>query len=353
MSIIAPEVSSSNLLKQPPEPIRPRIGITMGDPAGIGSEVILKAIASREVLEVCRPVIIGDAQHLAHTARTLGLVCGYDVVLNGEKIVEGTEYPIIYNLRNVSGSIELGTESAASGRAAAEYIETSVRLCSSGEIDAVCTAPINKRSLFLAGYNFPGHTEFYAHLTKTLEFAMAFVAGNLRIILLTTHVPLIDAIRMVERERLVRTVNLASRELKRWGINEPRIAMAALNPHGGEGGLFGIEEAAEILPAVRECRERHGIDISGPFSADTIFLRAARGDFDAVMALYHDQAMIPIKCMSFGEAVNVTMGLPFIRASVDHGTAFDIAGKGIAKPSSMIAAIKLAAHLARGSDGII
>ncbi|MGH9914804.1 MAG: PdxA family dehydrogenase, partial [Pyrinomonadaceae bacterium] len=203
MNTIACEVSSSNLFKQPPDPARPRVGITMGDPAGIGSEVVLKSVAEREVLQVCRPVIIGDAQHLAHTARTLGLACGYDVVLGGEQIPEEIQYPVIYNLRNAPGSIEPGVESATAGRAAAEYIETSVRLCSSGEIDAIATAPINKRSLFLAGYNFPGHTEFYAHLTRASEFAMAFVAGDLRIILLSTHVPLIDAIQMVKRERLV------------------------------------------------------------------------------------------------------------------------------------------------------
>ena len=173
---------------------------------------------------------------------------------------------------------------------------------------------------------------------------MAFVAGNLRIVLLSTHVPLSEAIRLVERDRVIRVINLANRELQRWGVERPRIAVAALNPHGAEGGLFGVEEASEIMPAIDVAR-RDDINVQGPFSADTVFLRASRGEFDAVVACYHDQAMIPVKCLSFGEAVNVTLGLPFIRTSVDHGTAFDIAGKGLAEHSSMVAAIKLAAEL--------
>jgi 4-hydroxythreonine-4-phosphate dehydrogenase len=217
-------------------------------------------------------------------------------------------------------------------------------LCAAGSIDAVATAPINKRALFLGGYSFPGHTEFFAHLTGAEEYAMAFVAGNLRIVLLSTHVPLAEAIRLVERDRIVKRVNLTNRELQRWGIEKPRIAVAALNPHGAEGGLFGVEEASEIMPAIDACR-RDEINVQGPFSADTVFLRASRGEFDGVIACYHDQAMIPVKCLSFGEAVNVTLGLPFIRTSVDHGTAFDIAGKGLAEHSSMVAAIKLAAEL--------
>ena len=174
---------------------------------------------------------------------------------------------------------------------------------------------------------------------------MGFVAANLRVVLLSTHVPLSEAISLVTRERLERTIRLTERELQRWGIERPRIAVAALNPHGAEGGLFGIEEVSEMSPAVEACRVVDNINVRGPFSADTIFLRASRGEFDAVVACYHDQAMIPVKALSFGEAVNVTLGLPFIRTSVDHGTAFDIAGKGIAEHSSMVAAIKLAAEL--------
>jgi 4-hydroxythreonine-4-phosphate dehydrogenase len=317
----------------------------MGDPSGIGPEVVLKAVAEEEVVRCCVPVIIGDAQLLAHTARTLDLQSGYDIVRRGEPIPEHLSEPIIYHLDNINGFIEPGIESGAAGRAAAGYIEAAVELCAAGSVDAIATAPINKRALFLGGYSFPGHTEFLAHLTGSEEYAMAFVAENLRVVLISTHVPLAEAIKLVRRDLVIRTIRLANRELKRWGIERPRIAVAALNPHGAEGGLFGVEEASEIMPAIESC---HGVDdmnVAGPFSADTVFLRASRGEFDAVIACYHDQAMIPVKCLSFGEAVNVTLGLPFIRTSVDHGTAFDIAGKGIAEHSSMVAAIKLAAEL--------
>lgn len=316
----------------------------MGDPAGIGPEVVLKAVAEDEIRRVCIPVIIGDAQLLAHTARLLDLQSGYDIVRQGEPIPEQLSEPIIFHLDNINGIIEPGIESGAAGKAAGGYIEAAVELCAAGSVDAIATAPINKRSLFLGGYSFPGHTEFLAHLTGSEEYAMAFVAANLRIVLISTHVPLSEAITLVERDRIMRTINLTNRELKRWGIERPRLAVAALNPHGAEGGLFGMEEAAEIAPAIEACRI-DDINVQGPFSADTVFLRASRGEFDAVVACYHDQAMIPVKCLSFGEAVNVTLGLPFIRTSVDHGTAFDIAGKGIAEHSSMIAAIKLAAEL--------
>jgi 4-hydroxythreonine-4-phosphate dehydrogenase len=323
----------------------PRVAITMGDPAGIGPEVVLKAVAEDEITRICAPVIVGDAQLLAHTARVLDLQCGYDIVRRGEPLPEHLTAPIIYHLDNVPGHIEPGIESGAAGKAAAQYIEAAVELCASGAVDAISTAPINKRALFLGGYSWPGHTEFLAHLSGTERVAMAFVAANLRIVLLSTHVPLAQAIQMVRRDPLIDVIRLTQSELQRWGIERPRIAVAALNPHGAEGGLFGVEEASEILPAVEACHTRDGINVTGPFSADTVFLRASRGEFDAVVACYHDQAMIPVKCLSFGEAVNVTLGLPFIRTSVDHGTAFDIAGKGLAEHSSMMAAIRLAAEL--------
>jgi 4-phospho-D-threonate 3-dehydrogenase / 4-phospho-D-erythronate 3-dehydrogenase len=317
----------------------------MGDPAGIGPEVVLKAVAEEDIQRICIPVIIGDAQLLAHTARKLDLQCGYDIVRRDEPLPEELLGPVIFHLDNINGAIEFGVESGPAGKAAGGYIEAAVELCAAGSVDAIATAPINKRSLFLGGYSFPGHTEFLAHLTGSEEYAMAFVAANLRIVLVSTHVPLAEAIRMVKRERFVKTILLTDRELKRWGIEQPRLAVAALNPHGAEGGLFGMEETSEIGPAIADCQALEEINVQGPFSADTVFLRASRGEFDAVIACYHDQAMIPVKCLSFGEAVNVTLGLPFIRTSVDHGTAFDIAGKGIAEHSSMIAAIKLAAEL--------
>src|SRR6185503_1249335 len=228
----------------------PRIAITMGDPAGIGPEVVLKAVAEEEIQRTCLPIIVGDAQLLAHTARTLDLQSGYDIVRVGEPLPEQPSGPLIFHLDNINGVIEPGIESGAAGRAAAGYIESAVELCAAGSVDAIATAPINKRALFLGGYSFPGHTEFLAHLTGSEEYAMAFVAANLRVVLISTHVPLSEAIRLVQRDRLARTIRLTHRELKRWGIERPRLAVAALNPHGAEGGLFGVEEASEIMPAI-------------------------------------------------------------------------------------------------------
>ena len=331
---------------------KPRIGITVGDPSGIGPEIVLKALSEETVRACCVPVVISDAQMLSHQARKMGLTCGHDVVNDTQALPESFDQPIIYNLNNLSGNCQMGTENEKSGRAAAQYIESAVRLCMTRQIDAIATAPINKKSLFLAGYSFPGHTEFLQHLTGSSEVAMGFIADSLRIVLLSTHLPLAQAVSLVKKDRIIRTVRLAHRELIRWGISRPRIAVAALNPHGAEGGLFGIEESSEIMPAIAVLNDDPEFNVSGPYSADTIFLRAQRGEFDAVIACYHDQGMISVKCLSFGEAVNVTLGLPFIRTSVDHGTAFDIAGKGVAGHSSMVEAIRLAADLVnRESDG--
>jgi 4-phospho-D-threonate 3-dehydrogenase / 4-phospho-D-erythronate 3-dehydrogenase len=324
---------------------KPRIGLTIGDPAGVGPEVTLKAALEEEVLAVCAPVIIGDAQYLSHWARVFGLSRGFDCVNVNDPIPLEQNTPIIYNLNNIPGSIEMGREQAECGRAAAQFIEAASRLCLSGHLDAMVTAPVNKKSLYLAGYPFPGHTEFLAQLTRTDEFAMAFITPMLRVALLTTHLPLADVPGHVKKSRIENLIRLVYRELTGYGVERPRIAVAALNPHGGEGTLFGFEEASEMIPAIESCRERDEIDVSGPHSGDTIFLRAARGEFDIVISCYHDQGLIPVKCLSFGEAVNVTLGLPFIRTSVDHGTAFDIAGQGRADHSSMVAAIKLAADL--------
>lgn len=324
---------------------KPRLGITIGDPAGIGPEVALKAVQSEEVRAACAPVLIGDAQYLAHWARVFDLARGLEVIPAGEPLPEDLDAPLVYHLNNIPGSIEMGQEQAACGRAAAEFIEAAVALCQSGELDVITTAPLNKMSLYLAGYHFPGHTEFLAHLTGTEDFAMAFIAPALRVALLTTHVPLTEVSSYIKRPALERLIRLVQRELTSYGFDHPRIAVAAFNPHGGEGTLFGFEEASEMIPAITHCREHEGIEVSGPHSGDTVFLRAARGEFDLVISCYHDQGLIPIKCFSFGEAVNVTLGLPFIRTSVDHGTAFDIAGQGKADPSSMIVAIKLAVEL--------
>src|SRR5574341_1702741 len=257
---------------------QPRIGITMGDPAGIGPEVVLKAVAEEEVRSLCVPIIIGNAEVLAHNARTLDLQCGYEIVRQGEQLPDQIDAPIIFHLDNLNGFVEPGIESGAARKAAGSYIEAAVNLCAAGSIDAMATAPINKRSLFLGGYSFPGHTEFLASLTGTEEYAMGFIAANLRIVLLSTHVPLAEAIRLVTKERIENTIRLADRELQRWGVDRPRIAVAALNPHGAEGGLFGMEEVSEMAPAIEACRVRDGINARGPFSADTVYLRARGRD---------------------------------------------------------------------------
>ncbi len=324
---------------------KPRIGITIGDPAGIGPEVSLKAVADESVIAACSPVIIGDAEYLSRWSRVFSLNRGFGCINDNELIPHDLSAPLIYNLNNIPGSIEMGREQAECGRAAAEFIEAAVRLCQTGQLDAITTAPINKQSLHLAGYHFPGHTEFLAHLTGTDEFAMTFISPALCVSLFTTHVPLAKVPGYIKKSELEKFIRLVHREFVGYGFDRPRIAVAALNPHGGEGRLFGSEEASEMTPAIETCRREDGIDVSGPHSGDTIFLRASRGEFEIVISCYHDQGLIAVKCLSFGEAVNVTLGLPFIRTSVDHGTAFDIAGHGKADHSSMVAAIQLAADL--------
>jgi 4-hydroxythreonine-4-phosphate dehydrogenase len=317
----------------------------MGDAAGIGPEIILKALSDGDLNGRSRNVVVGDAAFLARTAISLGIpveIVAFEVANRADPArIE------VIDLENVPANIELGTENPAAGRASAEYIEMAVRLWREGRIDAIATAPINKSSLVAGGYDFPGHTEFLAELTETDEFAMSFFAGKLRVALLSTHVSLRSAIELVTTEALVKLIRFIDKTLSQLLGRTVRLAVAGLNPHASEGGLFGGEEEKEITPAVVRCLEE-GIDVSGPYSPDTIFLRGYRGEFDAVIACYHDQATIAVKSLSFGSSVNVTLGLPLIRTSVDHGTAFDIAGKGVADPSSMKAAIKLAAELAGG-----
>ena len=317
---------------------KPVVGITMGDAAGIGPEVVLKALAGDEIRQFCSPVIIGDESHLRSVAETFG--AGH--------IFDSGEISII-DLNNLPDPIEYGADSAVTGRASAEYIEAAVELWKNGGIDAISTAPISKKAIAMGGYDFPGHTEFLARLTGTERFAMSFFAGKLRVILLSTHVSLRSAIDLVKKDRLVDLISFASTEFERLLRKKVTIAVAGLNPHASEGGMFGSEEADEIAPAVSYCSQSLGIDVSGPYSPDTIFRRCSDGEFDAVVALYHDQATIPVKSLAFNFGVNVTLGLPLIRTSVDHGTAYDIAGRGVAESSSMQAAIRLAAELVSGS----
>jgi len=315
----------------------------MGDPAGIGPEIVLKALANGKIFDLCVPIVIGDKETLKRTATQFQID---PTILDGS---DGSSVRIVDPGLSL-GNFDIGHDSAETGRASARYIETAVELWRDGEIDAIATAPISKKALSMAGYEFPGHTEFLAHLTGTERVGMSFFASDLRVVLLSTHLSLSDAIKKVARQNLVELIEFSAEHIGKLLKHQPKLAVAGLNPHASEGGLFGSEEAEEIIPAVDTCRS-NGIDVSGPYSPDTIFLRCFRGEFDAVIALYHDQATIPVKAFSFGSAVNVTLGLPLIRTSVDHGTAFDIAGKGIADASSMVAAIKLAAELVQKQKG--
>jgi 4-hydroxythreonine-4-phosphate dehydrogenase len=290
--------------------IRPRIGITVGDPAGIGPEIARKAHDDTRIQELCEPVLYGP-----HTAAALA-------------------------------AFERGRVAPAAGRAAYEAIVRAVEDAKAGRIDAIATAPINKEAFAAAGLPWPGHTELLAELTGAPRVRMMFYADSLRVVLATVHIPLSGVSAALTRERVEDTIDLAAAELPRFGVESPRLAMCGLNPHAGEQGLIGTEERDVLAPAVAASRAR-GVDVRGPFPADTIFGRAMRGEFDAVIACYHDQGLIPIKLVAFGRAVNVTLGLPIIRTSVDHGTAFDIAGQGVADASSLIAAVQLAARLAQ------
>jgi 4-hydroxythreonine-4-phosphate dehydrogenase len=292
----------------------PRIGITVGDPAGIGPEIARKAAASPDVLAVSVPVIYGPTSP-------------------GEL----EAFPV-------------GQVSADAARAACDAIVRAVRDAQAGTIQAVATAPISKEAFAAAGFSWPGHTELLAELTGARSVAMMFHADALRVVLATVHIPLAEVPHRLTRERVEAVIALTAQAMPRFGYPAPRIAVAGLNPHAGEKGLLGSEEAIVLRPVVEACRQR-GVNVTGPFPADTVFLRAARGEFDVVIACYHDQGLIPVKLVAFGRAVNVTLGLPIIRTSVDHGTAFDIAGRGIADASSLVEAVRLAARLHGAGTG--
>ncbi len=324
--------------------LRPVIGITMGDAAGIGPEIVLRALSTPQLKTALRCIIIGDAVFLRKSAEIMALEL--DLVSFGDDPQTGTTE--VFDLGNLPADFEIGVDAAVTGKASAEYLIASVDLWRQGRIDAIATAPISKKAIGMGGYDYPGHTEFLAELTNTAEFAMSFFAEKLRVVLLSTHLPLLSAIDLIKAEKLIEIICFTDREMRRLLSKDVSIAVAGLNPHASEGGMFGTEEADEIIPAVRHCQGK-GINVSGPFSPDSVFLRGFRGEFDACIALYHDQATIAVKSLSFGSGVNVTLGLPLIRTSVDHGTAYDIAGKHIAESSSMAAAIKLAGDLVRRS----
>ncbi len=286
----------------------PRIAITAGDPAGIGPEIAAKAAADAGVRAVCEPIIF-SAEAPAKT----------------------------------------GEVSAASGRAAYDTIVRAVDAAIKGDVDAIATAPINKLAFAQAGLPWKGHTDLLAHLCGTSRVAMMFHAPELKVVLITVHVPLSEVPALITPELVTQTIDLTRAALPQFGVITPRLAIAGLNPHAGEGGVLGVEDDRVLAPAVAAARAR-GIDVRGPFPADTVFVRASKGEFDCVIACYHDQGLIPVKLLAFGHAVNVTIGLPIIRTSVDHGTAFDIAGKGVADAGSMIEAVKLAARMAMARE---
>lgn len=323
---------------------KPRVGITVGDLAGIGPEIVLKSAADASLGSACQLILIADVVELRRQAQILRLPCNYPIVYE-HTISEACDDIVICDVGEVGRGVEFCKLSATAGRAAVTFIETAVRLCLNRQIDAIATAPINKEALKLAGSPFPGHTEMLTSLCGAERSLMCFFAGSLRVVLLTIHMSLQDAIKAITRERVIQTIELTHTEMQRFGIKQPRIAVAGLNPHAGEHGLFGQEEINEIEPAIEYCRTERQIQVSGPFPSDTLFVRAVRGEFDVVIACYHDQGLIAVKCLAFGEAVNVTLGLSIIRTSVDHGTAFDKAGLGIAEHQSMMEAIKLAAQL--------
>jgi len=327
----------------------PVIAITMGDPNGIGPEIILKLHRNKKIWDFCIPVVIGDIEVLKKYSEFLRIKSNISHLTTPDrKEITRGEIAVLdqkcFDVKNLNpGKIQ-----ANCGRASAIYIQEAVKLALNGlngKIDAITTSPISKEALNKGGFKYPGHTEFLGKLTKTKDYVMMFVGGDVRVSLVTTHLSLKDVPEAISREKVYRTIRITANSLKSFGIKNPKIAVCALNPHGGEGGIFGREEKEKILPAIIKAK-RNGCNVSGPHSADTLFYRAVKEKFDAVVAMYHDQGLIPVKIRGFGR-VNITLGLPIRRTSVDHGTAFDIAGRGIADPASLFEALKFASFWAR------
>ena len=337
---------------------RPVLGITMGDPAGIGPEIAAKALAEAAVRERARPLVIGDARVMGAAARTAHLDQEVRPLGRASDATFASDRIEVLDLGNADpAAFTIGRVSAVCGRAAYEYIERGVRLAQEGAIGGIVTGPINKEALAAAGVRHSGHTEILADLTGTKAYAMLLMGRELRVIHVTTHVALRRVPDLVTRERVARTIRLGHQAMRDLGLDHPRIAVCGLNPHAGENGLFGDEEQGAITPAIADTRAE-GIDATGPYPADTLMSRAAGGEFDCVVAMYHDQGHTPVKALGFRydeakkawtglSGVNVTVGLPILRVSVDHGTAFDRAGTGTANPESMVEAILVAAEMAQ------
>lgn len=326
--------------------IKPIVGITMGDGAGVGPEIIMKALNDEKIYEMCAPFVIGDTRLLERA----GKIVGNDAKLNQISSPEEATFQYgvveVVDLNLLPEDLPFGQISAEAGNAAFRYLERAIELANEGKIDAICTAPLNKEALHKGGHLYPGHTEILAELTKTEDYSMMLSAPNLKVIHVTTHIGIIDAVKKINPSRVYKVIKLAHDTLKKAGYTKPRIAVCGINPHAGENGLFGNgEEEEKIIPAVEKA-QNEGVNVVGPLPADTLFFRTVRGDFDIVVAMYHDQGHGPVKVLGLEAGVNITVGLPIIRTSVDHGTAFDIAGKGIADELSLKEAIRQAVELA-------
>ncbi|KHO62717.1 4-hydroxythreonine-4-phosphate dehydrogenase [Thermoanaerobacter sp. YS13] len=326
---------------------RPVVIIPIGDVAGIGPEIVVKALTNKEIYSVSKPLVVGELMAIKRALNVTNLSLNINIVnIIGEEKFEYGTIDLI-NLNNVdSNNIEFGKVQAEAGKAAFEFIKKSVEIIQNGYANAMATTPINKEALKAAGIDYVGHTEILGGLTDTVDPLTMFQVRNLRVFFLTRHVSLKQAVEMIKKERVYDYILKCNNALKSLGIEKPKIAVAGLNPHSGEHGLFGDEEVREIIPAIERAKNLE-IDVTGPIAADSVFYIALKGAFDAVISLYHDQGHIATKMVDFERTISVTLGLPFIRTSVDHGTAFDIAGKNIASSISMEEAIKLAAFYAK------
>jgi len=315
----------------------------MGDPAGIGPEIIVHAVSNPEIQKICRPVVIGARNILEESFRLAGQVFRPNVITSTAMVDPS---PGTVNIMDIGSIRDVRREkaSAEGGRASAACIKKAVELALSKQVDAVVTAPISKEAFKAAGLKWPGHTEMLAELTGTTDYAMMLVGGPLRVILVTIHTAIRNVPALITKASVLKTILLAKKACDMLGLKNPNIAVAGLNPHAGETGIFGSEEIEAISPAVKDA-QRLGLPVSGPYPPDTIFHKGYKGEVDIIVCMYHDQGLIPLKMVCFDTGVNVTVGLPIIRTSPDHGTAYDIAWKGVARPSSMIEAIRLAARL--------
>lgn len=336
---------------------KPILGITMGDPSGIGPEIAVKALGKKEVYDICRPIIVGDGDAIKDAIRITGLPLKIKAVSDVQDADFNYGTIDLIDLKNVDiSALEYGKVSAMAGNAAFEAVKKVIELAMDKKIDATITGPLNKEALNLAGHHFSGHTEIYAHFTKTQDYSMMLAHDNLRVVHVSTHVSLREACDRVKKDRVLKVIKLADDACRKIGISNPRIGVAGLNPHAGENGMFGNEEINEIIPAINEAKA-HGINAEGPVPPDSLFSKARGGWYDIVVAMYHDQGHIPLKVVGFTwneksgkwdaiSGVNITLGLPIIRSSVDHGTAFGKAGKGTASELSLIHAIEYGVKLA-------